>query len=219
MEQLHNHLACAFVGEIKLWEIDGRNYRQMPSLMAPASVISLHGCYLNASETSLLIAAASRDTVSAWRVRLGTTDTVTTAFTLSRTPDLCLTLRLVPLASLVLLFVGMTTGHLELWCLGKQETEESPVLAGSLKGHTDWLSCLDCQKAYPATGDADNGPSSEHVLVASGSQDNHIRVWYVQLREGGEQSPNEKVGFVLGIPIINPRQSILANACNACIAA
>lgn len=58
----------------------------------------------------------------------------------------------------------------------------------SLEGHTDWVRCLSFTTPVPATADA--GPSTStaydiapgEVLLASGSQDNYIRLWRISRR-------------------------------------
>ncbi len=197
------------VGEVKLWDVEEFCQHELVSLKAPASVICVHGCYLSADEDSLLIAAASNENVTGWRViglpsnGEGSTPTSSPAFALSRAPDLCLTLRLIRLPTpLTLLLVGMTTGRLDVWAVA-EEGDAPPTPAGTLKGHTDWLGCMDCLMAYPEEKEA-GGIQGEHVLVATGSQDNHIRVWHLQLLEGVDQPQSEKVNLRFLI-IIDPR--------------
>lgn len=104
----------------------------------------------------------------------------------------CLALRLVCLTdSLILLLAGMTTGCLEVRIV--KPGEASVFLAGTLKGHVDWLNCLDCVQMYPSEEVDASRVEGIHLLLATGSQDKQIRIWHVQLLEGKDQLPNEKV--------------------------
>ncbi|KAL5970109.1 Elongator complex protein 2 [Taenia solium] len=192
-------------GEVKLWDAGEDSQRELFSFNVSTSVISVHGCYTDALETQLLVCAASQDRIAGAALKLTLTDGVTSAaemmgeqFCLKLESYSCLALRLVCLTGpLVLLFAGMTAGCLEVRIV--KPGEASIFLAGTLKGHVDWLNCLDCVKMQ-LSGEVDaSRVEGDHVLLATGSQDKQIRIWHIQLLEGKNQLPNEK-GQLLRLP-------------------
>uniref|UniRef100_A0A183SG65 Elongator complex protein 2 n=1 Tax=Schistocephalus solidus TaxID=70667 RepID=A0A183SG65_SCHSO len=219
---------------IKLWFVDSFDEREVAALHLSSaaspttvtSVVALHGCYLDEVESRLFIAAASRSEVFGWSLSLpadaeggvvSSAGTPPTCFKpLNRDPALCLALRVVRLAvpasstdPLILLLVGLSTGQLEVWALAGGQGACELTLAGSLKGHTDWLRCLDCIQIHqpvskPTTeGDVPStAASAAQFLVASGSQDRHIRVWHMQLTDKHEISSAEAKakGMELSLP-------------------
>ncbi|KAL7063750.1 hypothetical protein AAHC03_0558 [Spirometra sp. Aus1] len=209
-------------GIIKLWFVDSTSARELASLQlssaadpaASSSVEALHGCYLDERESRIFVVAASRSEVFGWSLHLtagleggimSSACASSTGFTpLNRDPALCLSLRVVRLGgpsitdSLVLLLVGLSTGQLEVWALAERQDAFEPTLAGSLKGHTDWLRCLDCiqihQQISAPTTEGDESKTKANAaqfLVASGSQDCHIRVWHMQLTDKHDLSSTE----------------------------
>uniref|UniRef100_A0A5K3FRM8 Elongator complex protein 2 n=1 Tax=Mesocestoides corti TaxID=53468 RepID=A0A5K3FRM8_MESCO len=194
-------------GSIKIWDVDEGAQREVASFSVSTSVACVHGCYVDESETRVVVGAVSQNTVFGWSLTItyDTDGAVATmeeqpggAFRVDQGSDSCLALRLVCLPGpMVLLFVGMTTGGLDVWIVKPDAWE--PSHAATLRGHTDWLTCVDCVKMYPTEDDAASGVSGHHALVATGSQDNHIRVWHIQLFEGAQKLSGEK-GAQLALP-------------------
>ena len=156
----------------------------------------------------LVLTAAGQDRITIWNLKLTLENNVTIgadmfgdATSIDLTPHSPLSVRLVCLTGpLVVLFTGLTTGCVDVRIVQPDEASK-PIQAGVLTGHSDWLNCLDCQKMFPSgeemkecTVDGDN------VLLATGSQDNQIRVWHIQLLDGKEDpGPNLKAILFLNI--------------------
>ncbi|EUB56698.1 Elongator complex protein 2 [Echinococcus granulosus] len=192
-------------GEVKLWDIGEDSQRELISFNVTTSVISVHGCYTDASETQLIVCAASQDSITGSILKLtlsngvaSAAETMSEQFCIKLESSSCLTLRLACLTGpLVLLFAGMTTGCLEVRLV--KPGEASVFLAGTLKGHVDWLNCLDCVQMYPSKEVDASQVEGDHILLATGSLDKQIRIWHVQLLEGKDRLPSEK-GQLLELP-------------------
>lgn len=180
-----------------MWEVGSKEQKQLISLTAPSSITGVHAVYTDDSETQVALAAACKDQITLWTLKLSRNDGRTTAVELSSELSIkcdlhsCLALRLVSLTKdLLLLFAGMTTGQLEVRTLILGESL-API-AGNLKGHWDWLNCLDCIQMYSPNQPPVQG---RHILTAAGSKDNQIRIWYLQFLEGKGPSSNKIEGF------------------------
>ncbi|OCF36604.1 elongator complex protein 2 [Kwoniella heveanensis BCC8398] len=67
----------------------------------------------------------------------------------------------------------------------------------SLEGHEDWIRCLSFTSYPSSNNDISNG-SKQDLLLASGSQDNFIRLWRVSLVEAQQSNSNEAVAVIEG---------------------
>lgn len=67
------------------------------------------------------------------------------------------------------LIAGLTDRRIRIYTLSAGRFEH----AISLEGHEDWVRCLAITE-YPSSGE-----SSNDLLLASGSQDNYVRLWRI----------------------------------------
>lgn len=63
----------------------------------------------------------------------------------------------------------------------------------SLEGHEDWVRCLSISTFPSSTSTSSFSSSANDLVLASGSQDNYIRLWRISPAfTGGEQQSEEK---------------------------
>jgi elongator complex protein 2 len=67
--------------------------------------------------------------------------------------------------------LGCTDRRVQVFTLKNKQLE----LAVSLEGHEDWIRCL-AVVPYPSADETNN---TSDLLIASGSQDNYIRLWRI----------------------------------------
>ncbi|VUZ46964.1 unnamed protein product [Hymenolepis diminuta] len=173
-------------GNVKIWSIGGNQEKELISVKLPSAVISVHAVFADESESQIVLAAACKEQITVWTLRLSHVDDKATSaevineIVIEYTTYTCLTLRLWCLMqNLLVLFAGMSSGHAEVRTVVPGES--SAAIAGCLQGHCDWINCLDCIQMHPPTEPAVKG---QQILVATGSKDNQIRIWHLQFLEG-----------------------------------
>ncbi|GAA6063331.1 hypothetical protein JCM10212_003917 [Sporobolomyces blumeae] len=166
-------------GKVKLWtEIDGK-WTTLASLSGHSGSVSAVEAIHLADGTYLVVTGGSDSTIRVWLVRQdGTADQVQTIDCKGKIP-LELALSYLPSSSGLALAVGGTETKIQLYATASP-SQPNFQRSISLDGHTDWVRCLSFTTPLPETDptrSVDYDISPGEVLLASGSQDNYIRLW------------------------------------------
>ncbi|GMK54156.1 hypothetical protein CspeluHIS016_0107420 [Cutaneotrichosporon spelunceum] len=148
-------------GEVRVWAREGRTF-------VCTAVFTAH----NGSSISALsvlddevLTGGSDGVVRRWRIG-GKVEEVETLDLKGKLP-LDLGVGKLPGSTARVLFMGLTDRKVQVWTL----VDNSYRYALSLEGHEDWVRCL-ALTPYPGVNGTD-------LLLATGAQDNYIRLWRI----------------------------------------
>ncbi|GAA5895240.1 hypothetical protein JCM8208_005945 [Rhodotorula glutinis] len=152
----------------------------------------------------LVLTGGSDAVVKVWTVSLEGKVSLVQTLSLKGKIPLALALTNLPSSSSFVLAVGGTETRVQLYTSAQQKLEFRKSL--SLEGHTDWVRCLSFTTPIPSSADSTASTSTAYdiapgeVLLASGSQDNYIRLWRISRRstraaEGAPAPPAAATGL------------------------
>ncbi|GAA5868103.1 hypothetical protein JCM3774_001022 [Rhodotorula dairenensis] len=185
-------------GAVKVWK---EHEEQWTPLATPTghegSVSAVVGLRLSATEDDLLILSGGSDsTIRVSRVTESEQELLQTLSTNGKIP-LAFALTTLPSSRGLVLAVGGTEQKIHLYSAPCADNSFTFTKSLSLEGHTDWVRCLSFTTPLPANEGSDSAASTStaydiapgEVLLASGSQDNYIRLWRITKRDlASEQS-------------------------------
>ncbi|BEJ12446.1 hypothetical protein CspHIS471_0209060 [Cutaneotrichosporon sp. HIS471] len=148
-------------GEVRVWARDGRNFTCTATFTAhrgsSISALSVFG--------DEVLTGGSDGVVRRWRVGRKVEEVET--LDLRGKLPLDLVVGALPASSARVLIMGLTDRKVQVWT----HVNGSYRYALSLEGHEDWVRCLTLT-SYPGTNGSD-------LLLATGAQDNYIRLWRI----------------------------------------
>ncbi|KAL1411052.1 Elongator subunit elp2 [Vanrija albida] len=159
------------VGGVRLWaEGEGRQFTCTASFVAHegASISALAVLPTPAGAPVELLTGDSSANVKRWRIAAGEAEHVESLEMKGRLP-LDMEVAVLPGSSQPVLAIGATDRKVQIWTLRDGEFWYTT----SLEGHEDWIRCLSFTP-YPALSGA-----GTDLLLATGSQDNYIRLWRI----------------------------------------
>jgi elongator complex protein 2 len=133
--------------------------------------------------THLIVTGSSDGTIQSWKLSSANNEPkLIQSFTINGKIPLDLALTYLPGSSSLILAVGCTENRIPLYSGSINDCILSKSL--SLEGHSDWVRCLAFQTPLPLDSPSSNSASTleydisaGEILLASGSQDNYIRLW------------------------------------------
>ncbi|KAK4054542.1 Elongator subunit elp2 [Microbotryomycetes sp. JL201] len=146
----------------------------------------------------LVVTGASDATAQAWHVTRSGAELVQQFKTGGRYP-LDMALSYLPSSHSVVLAVGCTENKIQIYTTRTSESLNF-VRSLSLEGHSDWVRCLDFTTPLPLDGQSTSTYDvlPGQVFLASGSQDNYIRLWRFT-RVSDERKPDRRVDGANGV--------------------
>ncbi|GAA5984289.1 hypothetical protein JCM10908_006126 [Rhodotorula pacifica] len=153
--------------------------------------LELSGDDSSTTDNLLIVTGGSDSTIRVSRVTSSGQELLQTISTNGKIP-LAFALTNLPGSEGLLLAVGGTEQRIHLYSATPGGETFKFQKSLSLEGHTDWVRCLSFTTPIPVAGTADSSPASTstaydvapgEVLLASGSQDNYIRLWRVTKRD------------------------------------
>ncbi|CAK9784057.1 WD40 repeat-like protein [Cutaneotrichosporon oleaginosum] len=154
-------------GQVRVWARDGRTFTCTQTFTA----------HKNSSISALAVwgdealTGGSDGIVRRWRI--GKKVELIETLDLRGKLPLDLIIGTLPNSNARVLIMGLTDRKVQVWTL----VEGSYRYALSLEGHEDWVRCL-ALTAYP-------GANGSDLLLATGAQDNYIRLWRISPYTGG----------------------------------
>ncbi|GAA6000085.1 hypothetical protein JCM10207_006046 [Rhodosporidiobolus poonsookiae] len=130
----------------------------------------------------LVFTGGSDSVIQVWEVSLDGAAELKQKIDLKGKIPLEIALSYLPSSSSLVLAVGATEARIQLYS-SPSASNPSFRKSLSLEGHTDWIRCLSFITPVPASDPSASTSSSSYdvapgeVLLASGSQDNYIRLW------------------------------------------
>ncbi|KAM0791282.1 hypothetical protein ACM66B_005756 [Microbotryomycetes sp. NB124-2] len=128
----------------------------------------------------LVVTGASEATAQAWHVTNSGAELVQRFKTGGKYP-LDMALSYLPNSQSLVLAVGCTENKIQIYSTRTSDNINF-VKSLSLEGHSDWVRCLDFTTPMPVSNEGQGSTSNYdvspgQVFLASGSQDNYIRLW------------------------------------------
>ncbi|KAK4684880.1 elongator complex protein 2, partial [Tremellales sp. Uapishka_1] len=99
-----------------------------------------------------------------------------------------------------ILVVGLTDRRIQIWTMFAGQFQQSL----SLEGHEDWIRCLSLT-TYPSASSTDRD-----LLLASGSQDNYVRLWRISPVADTAEVPETTVSTEGGLDLLDEFERKLA---------
>ncbi|KAK4056653.1 Elongator subunit elp2 [Microbotryomycetes sp. JL221] len=175
-------------GTVRLW------YQQEPtSNWTPHAILTGHTASVSAialmelpssqsQQTHLLVLTGASDaSAQAWTVSsTSTTPELVQRFNTGGKFPLDMAMSLLPSSNSIVLAIGCTDTRIQIHTTSTTNDNLHFTKALSLEGHSDWVRCLDFTTPLPthststlSSYDVEPG----QVFLASGSQDNYVRLW------------------------------------------
>ncbi|WVQ78566.1 hypothetical protein IAT38_000652 [Cryptococcus sp. DSM 104549] len=185
------------VGEVRVWrEVPGGEGRWECALSweahRGASVSALGVAAREGGLGASVFTGGSDGTVKRWRLGEKRAEILQVIDLKGKLP-LDLEVGYLPGSEAPILALGCTDRRIQIYTL--RDTTFTHSL--SLEGHEDWIRCLSFTP-YPSASSS----STQDLLLASGSQDNFVRLWRVSAvePESGPPTPREEVPVAGGAP-------------------
>ncbi|WVQ98910.1 hypothetical protein IAU59_006041 [Kwoniella sp. CBS 9459] len=184
-------------GEVRIWSetqqgTSSSGWAGERAWKAHAGSISALGCISTTSEGALkdtVITGGSDGTLRFWRIGGQSAEEVQKIDLKGKLP-LDVEVGYLPGSSAPIVVVGCTDRRIRIYTYENAQFIHSL----SLEGHEDWIRCLSFT-SYPSSNDANSGAKQDDdLLLASGSQDNFIRLWRVSLVDQQQQSSEAVTG-------------------------
>ncbi|KWU47145.1 WD40 repeat-like protein [Rhodotorula sp. JG-1b] len=182
-------------GAVKVWKEHEEQWTLLATLTGhQGSVSAVIGLQLSGDDDSttddlLILSGGSDSTIRISRVSESSQQFTQTLSTNGKIP-LAFALTNLPSSCGLLLAVGGTEQRIHLYSAADSDHHHTFARSLSLEGHTDWVRCLSFTTPIPANGSSSSASTSTaydiapgEVLLASGSQDNYIRLWRVTKRD------------------------------------
>ncbi|KPV74938.1 uncharacterized protein RHOBADRAFT_44457 [Rhodotorula graminis WP1] len=178
-------------GDVRIWTQLDRQWTTLAVLPAAhsGSVSAVEAVEIlrdGGEKEYLVLTGGSDGVVKVWTVSLEGKASLAQTISLKGKIPLALALTNLPSSSSFLLAVGGTEARVQLYTSSQQNLEFRKSL--SLEGHADWVRCLSFTTPIPPSADSTASTSTAYdiapgeVLLASGSQDNYIRLWRISRR-------------------------------------
>ncbi|GJN90798.1 hypothetical protein Rhopal_003812-T1 [Rhodotorula paludigena] len=181
-------------GEVRVWREKDGPWTTLALLTGHSGSISaveaveLEG--VNSEKRYLVFTGGSDATLRVWTVSTGGETKLLQTVALNGKIPLFLAITCLPSSSSYVLAVGGTETRIQLYTSLSAERGIEFRKSLSLEGHTDWVRCLSFTTPVPASATIDASASTStaydiapgEVLLASGSQDNYIRLWRISRR-------------------------------------
>ncbi|BGP40443.1 Elongator subunit elp2 [Rhodotorula kratochvilovae] len=164
----------------------------------------------------LILTGGSDAVVKVWTVSLQGEAILRQTISLYGKIPLALALTHLPSSSSYVLAVGGTEARVQLYTSLSADKELNFRKSLSLEGHADWVRCLSFTTPIPSS--ANSTPSSStaydiapgEVLLASGSQDNYIRLWRISRRSTSSAAPTPSQPASSGLDALDALEEALA---------
>ncbi|GAA6050328.1 hypothetical protein JCM3770_002965 [Rhodotorula araucariae] len=179
-------------GHARVWrEADGQwtTLAVLPPHSGSVSAVEAVELIAEGKQKNYLVLTGGSDAVlKVWTVSLQGEATLRQTVSLNGKIPLALALTHLPSSSSYVLAVGGTEARVQLHTSSSADKELDFRKSLTLEGHTDWVRCLSFTTPIPPTTDAAPSTSTAYdiapgeVLLASGSQDNYIRLWRISRR-------------------------------------
>ncbi|KAI9574602.1 WD40-repeat-containing domain protein [Boletus coccyginus] len=170
-------------GQVKLWQKleKWRNTVTVHAHSRPISAISGSG--------GLLVTGSSDSSVKIWTI-IDEQDTpkveMVQVISLQGKYPLALSVTTLPRSQATILAIAGTDRNVHIWT----RSDSNFVRSVALPGHEDWVRALAFCSPTPSTG----SPSSDQLILASGSQDGTIRLWNISALESPQVAKNQSGG-------------------------
>ncbi|BGP24984.1 RNA polymerase II elongator complex protein 2 [Rhodotorula toruloides] len=184
------------------------------------SISALHAFELDSNEERvyIVVTGGSDSRLRVWTVSQSGEANLRQTVDLKGKIALELALTPLPSSSSLVLAVGGTETRIQLYTSRVAGTELEFRKSLSLEGHTDWVRCLSFTTPIPT--DTPSVPSSSsaydiapgEILLASGSQDNYIRLWRLSRRPDGSLTPSSAETVGDGLDALDALEDALASA-------
>ncbi|GAA5904082.1 hypothetical protein JCM6882_003820 [Rhodosporidiobolus microsporus] len=173
-------------GVVRVWnEVDGQWSTLAVLSGHTGSVASIEVLELpsESGEGELLVVSGGSDSLlQAWRISVAGAAELVQKVDLKGKIPLEIALSYLPSSSGVVLAVGATETRIQLYSSASASQPDFRKSL-SLEGHSDWVRCLSFTTPLPSSASPSSPAPSGYdvspgeVLLASGSQDNYIRLW------------------------------------------
>ncbi|KDE09195.1 hypothetical protein MVLG_00517 [Microbotryum lychnidis-dioicae p1A1 Lamole] len=176
------------LGQVRLWKQHSETQQWSTRAVLSGHVKSISAVTTvalgdgSSGDHFLVFTASSDASIRVWRIRTEAEPELVQRIDTKGKIPLSLETSFLPASSSVALAVGSTDKRLTIYA--------SPTTSSikftkslSLEGHSDWIRCLSFITPIPADAPSSTSTSlnydiaSSEVLLASGSQDNYIRLW------------------------------------------
>ncbi|WVR05373.1 hypothetical protein IAU60_002387 [Kwoniella sp. DSM 27419] len=166
-------------GQVRVWaQAEGQRWRCERQWTAHAGSVSALGCLSG----TMVLTGGSDGCIKVWKLGKGAEEVQ--KIDLKGKLPLDLELGYLPGTDTPILAAGCTDRRIRIFTY--DPTASQFILSLSLEGHEDWVRCL-AFTTYPSSQD----PARDDLLLASGSQDNFIRLWRVSPMPGGSIEASE----------------------------
>ncbi|KAH9062064.1 WD40 repeat-like protein [Lactarius vividus] len=168
-------LSADDTGYVRLWQYSTSGWAPSMSVQAHTKAISV---LCVKTEAGCLVTGSSDSLLKVWK--LGEQDYLqeTEAITLKGRYPLSIALAKLPQSSALILAVGTTEKHIQIFI----RSESNFVPSATIPGHEDWVRSISFR---PPTS------PSEPLVLASGSQDANIRLWNIEAISQSTPTDNE----------------------------
>ncbi|GAA6001452.1 Elongator subunit ELP2 [Rhodotorula paludigena] len=189
-------------GEVRVWREKDGKWTTLALLTGHSGSISaveaveIEG--VSSEKRYLVFTGGSDATLRVWTVSTSGEIQLIQTVALNGKIPLSLAITFLPSSSSYVLAVGGTETRIQLYTSLSADRGIEFRKSLSLEGHTDWVRCLSFTTPVPASATIDASASTStaydiapgEVLLASGSQDNYIRLWRISRRPATTVSPS-----------------------------
>uniref|UniRef100_A0A0K3CCY1 Elongator complex protein 2 n=1 Tax=Rhodotorula toruloides TaxID=5286 RepID=A0A0K3CCY1_RHOTO len=173
---------------------------------------------LDGHKTYLIVTGGSDAMLRVWTVSQSGEANLRQTVELKGKIPLELAVTRLPSSTSLVLAVGGTETRIQLYTSRADGAELEFRRSLSLEGHTDWVRCLSFTTPIPTDVAAAPSTSTAYdiapgeILLASGSQDNYIRLWRLSRRPDGSSMPSTATKGGDGLDALDELEEALAAA-------